>query len=74
MSGIYFSDEKDDEKKDKAPDALAEKFLKTRQILLSGEINKELAEKFNKQLLLLESDGNDPVYVGMLVRDLQFTI
>lgn len=63
MSGIYFSDEKDDEKKDKAPDALAEKFLKTRQILLSGEINKELAEKFNKQLLLLESDGNDPVYV-----------
>ena len=54
---------KEKTKKIAAPDALAEKFLKTRQILLSGEINKELAEKFNKQLLLLEADSNKPVYV-----------
>ena len=45
------------------PDALAEKFLKTRQILLSGEINKELAQAVNKQLLLLEADGSKPIYV-----------
>ena len=63
MNGIYLADKKDEDNKDKAPDALAEKFLKTRQILLSGEINKELAEKFNKQLLLLEADSSDPVYV-----------
>lgn len=63
MSKIYLDDEKDETKKTEAPDALAEKFLKTRQILLSGEINKELAEKFNKQLLLLEADSNKPVYV-----------
>lgn len=63
MNKIYLDDEKEDAKKAVAPDALAEKFLKTRQILLSGEINKELAEKFNKQLLLLEADSNKPVYV-----------
>ncbi len=63
MNKIYFDEEKEDTKKIAAPDALAEKFIKTRQILLSGEINKELAEKFNKQLLLLEADSNKPVYV-----------
>lgn len=63
MNKIYLDEEKEDTKKIAAPDALAEKILKTRQILLSGEINKELAEKFNKQLLLLEADSNKPVYV-----------
>ena len=63
MNKIYLDEEKEDTKKIATPDALAEKFLKTRQILLSGEINKELAEKFNKQLLLLEADSNKPVYV-----------
>lgn len=63
MNKIFLDDEKEENKKAAAPDALAEKFLKTRQILLSGEINKELAEKFNKQLLLLEADSNKPVYI-----------
>lgn len=61
---MIFNDE-DDEKKKSAqkPEALAEKFLKTRQILLSGEINKELAQSVNKQLLLLDSDGTKPIYI-----------
>ncbi|MCR4789735.1 MAG: ATP-dependent Clp protease proteolytic subunit [Treponemataceae bacterium] len=45
------------------PDALSEKFLKTRQILLSGEVNKALAEKVVKQLLILEAASKDPIYV-----------
>ena len=45
------------------PDALAEKFLKTRQIILSGEINQENAEKVIKQLLLLEADSDKPICV-----------
>lgn len=57
----------DDEKKKKAPempDPLTEKFLKTRQILLSGEINKDLAEKIVRQLLVLEADNDkDPIYM-----------
>lgn len=44
-------------------EALTAKFLKTRQIILSGEINKELAEKIVRQLLILEADSNDPIYL-----------
>ncbi len=54
---------KEDSKKEEKLDTVAEKFIKTRQILLSGEINKELAEKINKQLLVLEADSKDPIYV-----------
>lgn len=57
MKKIYFDD--DEEKKAKMPempDPLTEKFMKTRQILLSGEINKDLAEKIVRQLLVLEAD------------------
>lgn len=63
MSEFYINEKQEDEKKGNSPDVFAEKFIKTRQILLSGEINKDLAEKFNKQLLLLEADNNEPVYV-----------
>ncbi|MBQ9238637.1 MAG: ATP-dependent Clp protease proteolytic subunit [Treponema sp.] len=49
----------DDDKKKKTDEAhpLAEKFLKTRQIILSGEVNKELADKIVRELLLLEADS-----------------
>jgi ATP-dependent Clp protease protease subunit len=59
-------DEEEEHKKpekDDASDAIALKFMKTRQILLSGEVNKELAEKIIRQLLILESDSNEPIYV-----------
>ena len=64
--GIIHNDDEDDEEetkseKDKAPDPLAEKFLKTRQILLSGEINKELAEKIVRDLLMMEADSSEPI-------------
>ena len=47
---------KDEEEKSspKMPESVTEKFLKTRQIILSGEINKDLAEKIVSQLLVLE--------------------
>ncbi len=56
-------EKKDEKKENSAPDPLAEKFLKTRQILLSGEICEELAEKIVRQLLILEADNSDPIYV-----------
>lgn len=40
-------------------DGLAQKMLKTRTIILNGEINKELGEKVIKQLLLLEADSDE---------------
>ena len=64
MNKIYLDDESEDEKKAGKPDVFAQEFLKTRQILLSGEINKESAENFNKQLLIMESNNRElPVYV-----------
>lgn len=42
---------------------LFQKILKTRTILLSGEINKSLAERVVRQLILLEDQGEDPVKV-----------
>jgi ATP-dependent Clp protease protease subunit len=44
-------------------DFLAGKMLKTRTILLSGEIRKGLAEKTIRQLLLMEAMGDDPVRI-----------
>ncbi len=56
----------DEEKKGKNGDEsgiISEKMMKTRTILLSGEVNKELAEKVVRQLLLLEAEGDDPIKV-----------
>jgi len=55
-------EEKKGKNKDNSED-FSEKMMKTRSILLSGEVNKELAEKVVKQLLLLEVDGDGPIKV-----------
>jgi ATP-dependent Clp protease protease subunit len=39
------------------------KFLETQQILLSGEVNKALAEKIVRQLLVLEAASDKPIYI-----------
>ena len=58
-----FNDNEEEKKSEQKEDSLNEKFLKTRQIILSGEINQENAEKVIKQLLLLEADSDKPIYV-----------
>ncbi len=63
INSEVLEDEEEKSKKPEMPDPLTEKFLKTRQILLSGEINKELAEKIVRQLLILEADSSDPIYI-----------
>ena len=67
MNPFKFEDDDDDdmEKEGKAPviDPLAGKMLKTRTVIISGEINKELAEKTIRQLLLLEDMGTDPIRI-----------
>jgi len=65
---MNFIDEDDDDEdgeevKKTEPDHLLAKMLKTRTILLSGEINKDLAEKTIRQLLLMEDMGNDPIRI-----------
>ena len=43
---------------------MMQKFMETRQILLTGEVNKELSEKIVRQLLIMESfSATKPIYV-----------
>lgn len=68
-AGIYrrfrLEDDEQNESKEKndGPDPLIQKMLKTRTILLSGEVNKELAEKTIRQLLLLEDISDEPIRI-----------
>ncbi len=61
----YEDDDDDQEKEDKktGADPILDKMLKTRTIILSGEINKDLSEKTIRQLLLLEDMGDDPIKI-----------
>jgi len=68
MNPFIYNDEDDTdengEKEKVSPlDPLAGRMLKTRTILISGEINKELAEKTIRQLLLLEDMSADPIRI-----------
>lgn len=40
-----------------------DRLLKTRSLLLSGEIDKDSADRLIKDLLVLEGEGNDPVTI-----------
>jgi len=57
-------DDEEEEKKQKTPEQFSDRFLKTRQIILTGEINKELADSIVRQLLILDSeDEKAPIYM-----------
>lgn len=64
---IIAAEEEPETEEKKAPakqeDMMAERFLKTRTILLTGEVDKDLSEKVIRQLLLLESMSNDPITI-----------
>jgi ATP-dependent Clp protease protease subunit len=66
MNPFFYEDDDEEEQEKKQTqvlDPLAGRMLKTRTILLSGEINKELAEKTIRQLLLLEDMNDDPIRI-----------
>ena len=56
-------EEEIEEAKQETHDPLIMRMLKTRTIMLSGEINKDLAEKTIRQLILLEDMGDDPIRI-----------
>jgi len=58
---LYQNQENENKKGEQ--DVLLQKLLKTRTIILSGEINKELAERIVKQLIVLEESGNEPIKI-----------
>ena len=61
---VQDDDEEDnDESKGNEQNPFMEKMLRTRTILLSGEINKPLAERVVRQMILLEDAGDEPIKV-----------
>ncbi|POR03602.1 ATP-dependent Clp protease proteolytic subunit [Alkalispirochaeta sphaeroplastigenens] len=56
-------DDKDSRDNNRDQPPLLDRMLKTRTILISGEINKDLAERVVRQLLILEQEGDDPIRV-----------
>ena len=57
--------EEKENKTEQNPNATAQydKLLKTRSLRLSGEINKDSADRLIKDLLVLEAEGDDPVKI-----------
>lgn len=54
----------ENDKKEYKPDpSLSDRLLKNRTILISGEINKDKADEFIRQILVLDSESSDPIYV-----------
>ena len=51
----------EDTESKKPEEPMSERFLKTRTVLLVGEVEKELSEKVVRQLLLLDSISEDPI-------------
>ncbi len=47
----------------KAPFSVAERLLKSRTLLLAGEVDQELAERVISTLLVLDAESNDPIRV-----------
>ena len=62
-NSIEEDDEDEDEDDKKSADPLIVKMLKTRTILLSGQVNKDLAERTIRQLLLLDEENDKPIKI-----------
>jgi ATP-dependent Clp protease protease subunit len=60
---VVDEEEDKEEAKQETNDPLITRMLKTRTIMLSGEINKDMAEKTIRQLILLEDMGDDPIRI-----------
>ena len=56
-------DKKDDDKKEGGGGRAGELFFKSRNVLITGEINDKLANRVTTQLLALSEDSDDPINV-----------
>lgn len=59
----YVFETDNEEERARPETSLIEKTLETRNVLLSGEINKNLAERIIRQLILLEDRSDEPIRV-----------
>ena len=63
----YLDDDNEEEQNEDGntppEDAMTRRYLKTRTILIAGEINKRLAERVVRQLILLEAENDEPIKI-----------
>lgn len=60
---IYNNEKEKNKNEKELPNLTLEKLLKTRTIIISGEINQALAERVSAQLLILEEISNEPIKI-----------
>ena len=60
---VYNTENEKEEKVNSISELAMEKLLKSRTIIIAGEINQALAEKVTTQLLILEEMSNDPIKI-----------
>lgn len=60
---LYGQEHEKEEKQYEASNIAMEKLLKSRTIIISGEINQTLAEKVTTQLLILEQMSDEPIKI-----------
>ncbi len=58
---MFSKDDKDKDDKEEKGGGFASLLLKTRTILINGEVDQELAERVMTQLLVLDSESHDPI-------------
>jgi ATP-dependent Clp protease protease subunit len=63
VKNVIEDDEEKEEDENKSVDPLLVRMLKTRTILLSGQVNKDLAERTIRQLLLLDDENDKPIRI-----------
>ncbi len=63
MQRVYLAEQEQADSKRHEGDALIDKILETRTILLCGEINKDCAERVIRQMLVLEQKGSEPIKI-----------
>ena len=52
----------ENDKNEYKPDpSLNDRLLKTRTVMISGEINRDRADEFARQMLVLDSESSDPI-------------
>ena len=63
INNTFINGEECEKKDSNKSDILSEKLIKSRTIIISGEINQELAAKVSTQLLILQEISNDPIKI-----------
>jgi ATP-dependent Clp protease protease subunit len=53
----------DEKKNESAPDSVASRLVKARTIVVSGQIDQDVAERVISQLMILDTEPNEPIKV-----------